>query len=91
MDFPAFLYRSDGDSFLCPDEEFYDSLTDQADWGPDPYTGDRTVLLDANQPACANCRRLMALVAQLQAQLQPAQLKPYKSSFAKKIEAKQGA
>ena len=95
MDFPRFLYRSNGENFLCPSQEFLDSMAEKDEWVPEPFTGPRTALLDQNRKGCRSCEALRKEITALKVQIIDLKLKaegskPYKSSFAKKIEKATG-
>jgi len=91
MSFPKFLYRSNGESFMCPSQEFWDSMPQKAEWVEDPFIGERVKLLDQNRKGCRKCEELRKEVTALKLQIVELKLKaegsaPYKSSFAKRLE-----
>jgi hypothetical protein len=94
MGFPCFLHRSDGESFLCPNQEFLDSLRDKERWTTEPYTGPRAVLLDQNRAKeCKKCALLKEEIIKLKLRINELEQeteapKEYESSFAKKNKAK---
>lgn len=91
MDFPRFLYRSNGESFICPSQEFWDSMTEKDEWGTEPYTGERTALLDQNRKGCRKCEALRKEITLLKLRINELEMgSSYKSSFKKKNEAKLG-
>jgi len=92
MDFPHYLYRSSGDNFLCPSQEFLDSLKDRAEWHEEPFNGDRTALLDVNRKGCRKCEAYREEITLLRLKINELQLnQPFESSFKKKIKAIKGA
>ncbi len=54
--FPIKLYHPDGNSFICPTKEFYDSLQNKDEWDTLPFTGPRKIIIDEECPYCYNIK-----------------------------------
>ena len=44
MDFPRWMHHPGGNSFICPSQEFLDSLVDKDEWETEPFTGPRAIV-----------------------------------------------
>ena len=44
MDFPRWFYHPKGLAFICPSEEFLNSLKDKDEWEDAPFTGPRAIV-----------------------------------------------
>jgi len=53
--FPKWLYHPEKDGFICPSEEFLNTLDDANEWEELPFTGDRAVV---KKKKCHNCTQL---------------------------------
>ena len=55
-EFPIWLYHPVKGGFICPSQEFWNSLPDAKDYEREPFTGERVVV--AKKKECLKCSKL---------------------------------
>lgn len=65
MDFPRWMHHPGGNSFICPSQEFLDSLVDKDEWETEPFTGPRAIVKEK----CASCWKLRQEIVALKLQV----------------------
>ena len=70
MDFPKRLYHPDGHSFVCPDQEFLDTLDNGKDFEELPFTGPRVPDKSPKTGPCKACTAYKLQIVELELELE---------------------
>jgi hypothetical protein len=67
-EYPIWLYHPTKAAFICPSQEFLDSLPDAKEYEKEPFTGERAIT--AKKKECPNCKKLGLEVVDLKLEVE---------------------
>lgn len=73
--FPKRLYHPTKPDFLCPSQEFLDSLDDGSEYEVIPFTGPRALSNAKKQAPCVACAQYKLQIVELELELEQAKAK----------------